>query len=307
MKTMSLVILAVLTISLVAINTSAHAQKKMMKKRIAVFVFDDKTDRSFGWWNKKGVGEGLSDMLVTELVKTGNYRVIERAELDEVLKEQALGKSGIVTPESAAEVGKVLGVEIAIMGAVTEFGYKESDTGGRVKNFGLGVSSQTASVAVDVRLVNTETAEILTAESVRKEESSRGIKVDTRKIDFESQKKFDESIVGIAARNAVNDVIAMVDKGAPKVKWQAKVVTERDGMVFINAGSEVGLGDGDKLFVYRPGEALIDPDTGLNLGSIESKVGQIEVTNASVGNGKAAQCRIISGSGFQKGDLVRLE
>jgi hypothetical protein len=55
------------------------------------------------------------------------------------------------------------------------------------------------------------------------------------------------------------------------------------------------------------GEELIDPDTGISLGSIESKIGIIEVTNNSLGNGKASQCIIKEGSGLKKGDLVRIK
>lgn len=282
-------------------------QKVRIKKRVAVFVFDDKTDRTYRWWNQKGVGEGVIDMLITELVKSGNYQVIERQELDQILQEQDLGASGIVTPQSAAQAGKVLGVELAVMGAVTEFGFKKSDTGGRVKGFGLGVSSQSATVGLDCRMVNTTTAEIITAENVRKEKSSRGIKVDTRKIDFKSQKDFDESLVGKAAREAVEGVIALIDKAAPNIPWEAKVVTENNGAVFMNAGAVGGLQAGDRFFVYRKGEELIDPDTGLSLGSVDKKIGEIQVANPNIGEGKASQCTVVSGSGFQRGDLVRMD
>ncbi len=278
---------------------------KRIKKRVAVFVFEDKTDKSFGWWNRKGVGEGMSDMLTTELVKSGNYRVIERQNLDEILKEQDLGTSGIVTPESAAKLGKVLGAELAVMGAVTEFGYKKSDTGGRIKGFGLGVQSQSATVAIDCRMVNTTTGEIVTAESIRKEKSSRGIRVNTRKLNFNNRKSFDESLVGKAAREAVQGVVELVDKSAVRIPWQAKVITQKGGMVFINAGATSGLQSGDRFVIYRKGEALVDPDTGLDLGSVDTKVGVIVVVDPEVGEGKAAKCRVVEGSGFQRGDFVR--
>ena len=148
------------------------------------------------------MGEGIAEMLTTALVKTGNYRVIERRELDQILKEQDLGASGIVTPQSAAKIGKVLGVELAVMGAVTEFGYKKSDTGGRIKGIGLGLQSQSATVGIDCLMVNTTTAEIVAADNVRKEKSSKGIRVSTPKLSFKNRKSFDESLVGKAAREA---------------------------------------------------------------------------------------------------------
>jgi curli biogenesis system outer membrane secretion channel CsgG len=301
--------LLLLQICLTAVASGADnaAQKKRIKKRVAVFVFDDKTDQSYRWWNNKKVGEGISDMLITELVKTNKYRVIERSELDALLQEQNLSASGIVTSESAAQAGQVLGVELAVMGAVTEFGYTKSKTGGAVRGFGLGVSSQSATVGMDVRMVNTSTAEIVSAENVRSEKSAKGISVDTRRLDFSTQKQFDESLVGKAARDAVQDVIKMLGKQAPNMTWQAKVVMEKSGAVFINAGANCGIQTGDTFAVFRQGEELKDPDTGLSLGSIESKIGEIKVGNAQIGEGKAAQCTIVTGSGFQRGDLVRME
>ncbi|MFQ5601993.1 MAG: CsgG/HfaB family protein [bacterium] len=311
MNNYSRTVLSALCIFLMGIHFPLAAQKgkkiPRIKKRVAVFTFEDKTDRSWRWWNHKGVGEGLSDMLTTELVKTGHYRVIERQELEQILKEQKLGMSGIVTPQSAAELGKVLGVEFAVMGAVTEFGYKKSSTGGRIKGFGLGVQKQSATVALDCRMVNTSTAEIISAEHVRKEKSSKGLKIDTRKIDFKSQKAFDESLVGKAARAAVQDVIKMIDQRSPQIPWQAKIITVKNNLVFINAGAQSGLQNGDIFFIYQKGEDLVDPDTGLSLGSVDTKIGEIRVINANVGQGKASQCEIVSGSGFQRGDFVRIK
>lgn len=280
---------------------------KRIKKRVAVFVFEDKTDHHYYWWNRKSVGEGISDMLTTALVKSGNYQVIERQELDQILNEQQLGASGMVTPQSAAAMGKVLGVELAVMGSVSEFGYKKSDVGGRIKRFGLGVQTQTAVVGLDCRMVNTTTGEIITSESVRKEKSAKGIKVHTANIDFKSKKAFDESLVGKAAREAINDVVKLIDKNAKKIPWQAKVITVKNDLVFINAGAISGVKVGDTFFIYRQGEELVDPDTGLSLGSIDTKIGEIRVINANIGEGKASQCSIVTGSGIQRGDFVRLE
>lgn len=282
-------------------------KKKRFKRRVAVFEFEDKTDHRYYWWNRKSVGMGMSDMLVTALVKSNNYRVIERQELDQILREQKLGASGIITEQSAVQMGKLLGVELAVMGSVSEFGYKKSGIGGKVKRFGLGIQKQSAVVGIDCRLVNTTTGEIIASESVRKEKSAKGIKVDTDKIDFKSQKDFDQSLVGKATRDAINEVVKMIDKNVQSIPWQAKVITVKDGMVFINAGSTSGVIEGDIFYIYRKGEELIDPDTGLSLGSIDTKIGEIKVINANIGEGKASQCSIISGSGFQKGDFVRLE
>jgi hypothetical protein len=61
-----------------------------------------------------------------------------------------------------------------------------------------------------------------------------------------------------------------------------------------------------KFTVYHPGEELIDPDTGLSLGSEESKIGEIEYVS-DIGDGKAGKAIVKSGSGMQTGDLVRIK
>lgn len=284
-------------------------QLKRLKKRVAVFDFDDKTQHRWYWWTGQPVGQGMADMLTTELVKSGKYRVIERQGIESIIKEQKLGLSGAVTTQSAAKVGQLLGVELAIVGAVTEFGYKKSGIGGTLKKkgFGLGIKSASASVGIDVRFINTNTGEIIAAENVRKEESKKGLAINTQKLSFKNRNDFDQSLVGKATRKAIQEIMQKIDAQMNHLQWQAKIVTVKGNMVFINAGAEGGVNVGDVFAVYSKGEELIDPDTGLSLGAIETKIGEIGVTNNNIGNGKASQCVIKDGSGFNKGDLVRVQ
>jgi len=280
-----------------------------LKKRVAVFDFEDKTDHRWHWWTGQPVGQGMADMLTTELVKSGKYRVIERQAIEAIMKEQQLGQSGAVTAQSAAQVGQLLGVELALIGAVTEFGYKKSDIGGVLKNkgFGLGVQSASASVGIDLRFTNTTTGEILAAENVRKEESKKGLKVDTEQFSFKNKNAFDESLVGKATRAAIEEIVQKIDAQMSSLPWQAKIIKVTGTTVYINSGAEAGVNVGDVFAVYSKGEELIDPDTGLSLGSEETKIGEIGVTSNNIGNGKASKCVIRSGSGIKDGDLVRVK
>jgi len=275
----------------------AQEKTKTGKSRVAVFAFEDKSGHRWHWWNGQPPGEGMAGMLTTALVKSGRYRVFERQEIEKIMQEQALGMSGAVTPE------------IAIVGAITEFGYKKQSTGGLLKKVPLGgsVSRQSCTVGIDVRLINTTSGEILKAENVRKEKKNIGVSVDTENISFDNEAKFDESLVGKATREAIEDVVKLLDaQGGGDAPWEAKVVMMKDGEVIINGGSETGVKIGERFMIYRPGEEMIDPDTGESLGAEETKIGEIEVVNNNFGGkGKASACKVISGSDFQKGDLVR--
>ena len=308
LKTKNVTIIAVVIALIAGSFSSLQAQKQGRKKRIAVFAFDDKSDSNWSWWGNKGVGEGMSDMVTTELVKTGQFSVIERDRLNELLREQDLGASGAVTKESAAQMGKILGVELAVFGAVTEFGYKNSKTNVNVPRTGIRVGKQSAVAGMDIRIVNTSTGEILTAENVREQKSTLAGGVRIKNLRFDNQQSFDESLVGKVARKAIDRVVELVTDNAESVKWQAKVIMMKDGKVYINSGANDGVQVGEVFTIMRPGEELIDPDTGISLGATTSKIGKIKVVdNSSIGNGKASICEVVDGSNFQKGDLVNEE
>ena len=101
------------------------------KKRVAIFDFDYATVHSsvaalFG--QDVDVGKGISDLLVTDLVKDGSYSVIERKALDKILKEQNFSNSDRADPNSAAKIGKLLGVDAIIVGSITQFGNETKNT-----------------------------------------------------------------------------------------------------------------------------------------------------------------------------------
>lgn len=275
------------------------------QKRVAVFDFEDKTDGTYRWWHGKGVGYGMADMLVSALVKSKKFKVYERSALDKIMQEQRLGLSGAVTQQTAAKVGKLLGVQYAIIGSVSEFGYTKGGVGGRVKGIRLGVNKYEAVVAVDVRIVNVETGEIVFSDHIRKSKSKKGLALGTPKLDFKNQNQFDDSLVGKATREAIDEIVKLADKNIKPAELVAKVIKmDAEGMVILNKGSLAGISLGDVLYVYRKGEELIDPDTGLSLGSELEKVGSIKIVQDMLG-GKACKGEVISGSNFQPGDIVK--
>jgi len=289
----------------ISVHQPLVAQDKKLKKRVAVFVFEDKTDHSHHWWGQQSVGEGMADMLTTQLVKQGNYTVVERQEIARIMKEQALGASGAVTEQSAAKIGQLLGVEFAVMGSVTEFGYAESKKGASFGGYGVGMNKKSATVAVDCRFVNTSTGEIIAAEHVRKEKASTGVSLNTQSMSYNNQNDFDQSVVGKATNDAITEMVDLIGKYTQKVKWQAKVIMEKDGKIYINSGKNDGLSVGEVFTVFRKGEELVDPDTGISLGATEKKIGEIKISKNDVADGKASICEIVSGSGFEKGDVVK--
>jgi curli biogenesis system outer membrane secretion channel CsgG len=169
MKRISILALcAALLIAAIPAITSAAASDK---PRIAVIEFKNKADNQ--WWYHGGA-EAAQDVFVTELVKSGKFRVVEREQLQALMAEKNLTLSGDVDPSTAVRIGKLLGVNYLLTGSVTEYGVTEK--GGHAPGIrrlpGVSAGKKTFVAAMNARLIDTSTGEIVWADEARGEESS---------------------------------------------------------------------------------------------------------------------------------------
>jgi len=105
---------------------------------LAIFPFQ--TDEKLA---KKRVGFAVSELLTYRLFQCGKFKLVERTQLQSVLKEQALGQTGVIERMTASKVGKLLGAQLSALGSVNR----------------LGKSYQ-----IVAKLVDTESGEILASE-----------------------------------------------------------------------------------------------------------------------------------------------
>lgn len=276
------------------------------KKRIAVLEFDNKVSKR--WWDRSwNIEDGITEMIITELMKTDRFIVVERGSLDEVLSEQDLGASGRVRQETAARIGEVLGAQVLVKGAITEFIEKESGGAGGIiiSGIGIGGKTNTGHVAMDMRLIDATTGQILHSERAEGKITSSGI----GGIAFFSGVAFGgtsykKTALGKATRAAVSDAVMFVVNNMEDQPWQGMVVTAEGNRVTINAGYNMNISMDSVFSVYSKGEELIDPATGLSLGSALTRAGTIRVTQVS---DKFSVADVIEGSGFKRGDVVKLQ
>jgi TolB-like protein len=73
----------------------------------------------------KGISEVnvsiLTERLGIELFKTDKFNIIERQQMDEILKEQGFQQTGCFSNECVVEMGKLVGVEQIVTGSVSKF------------------------------------------------------------------------------------------------------------------------------------------------------------------------------------------
>jgi len=115
------------------ISMSDEQLQKLKNSRLAMI---DLTGNNLN----DGTASAISNRLFHELFKTGFYVLLEREEIDEILREQAFQQSGCVSSECLVEIGRLLNVELMLGGTVS-----------KIENFYM----------IDVRLIDVETGKIL--------------------------------------------------------------------------------------------------------------------------------------------------
>lgn len=122
---------------------------------------------------RSSVGEvaarGSTDMFKTALVQSGQFRVVERARLNEgVIREKQLNASGLSSGKSANEV--LTGAKYIFEGAITEANAGETQRSGAIRIAGaeFGGSVNKDVLGIDVRVVDVASGEIVNVVTVRK-------------------------------------------------------------------------------------------------------------------------------------------
>jgi len=289
-------------------NVAAAPVMAGPKKRIAVAKFDASGAfvSVYGGWD---IGGGLAAQLTTALVNSGQFIVVERAELASILREQEMGLQRIVSKETAAQVGQLLGAQLLVRGSVTEF---EQRAGGGGLRLGVGtgllggaIGAQTTAgvVGIDMRIIDTTTGQVVQSHRAEAKVEQRGLTgdINVRQVTFGGD-AFDKTVLGQATRQAIERAVAMIQTTAQNVPWTGRVVEVAGDQVFINAGSAAGVKPGDSFVVSAVTRELTDPATGTLLGVVEQKLGEIRVLSTQENFSIAT---MTSPFATRRGDLVK--
>ena len=315
--------------SLVLCLTLVVVASGQQKKRVAVMDFDYATVRTnvaalFG--TDQDVGKGITDLIVDKLVNDGVYSVIERKQLDKIIKEQNFSNSDRADPASAAKIARILGVDAIIVGSITQFGRDDKSTavggGGTLNRYGLGgikTSKSTAVCTITARMIDTSTAEILASVQGHGEESRSGAGIvgsggswgnaGGGGLDMRSS-NFGATILGAAVTKATSDVAHGLDQRAASLPTAAVQVIKingvvadvsPDGTVIINVGTQDGVKVGDTLAINRKVRDVKDPTSGKVLRTVVDAVGMIKITEVDAAS---AVGKFTGAAPAQVGDTV---
>jgi curli biogenesis system outer membrane secretion channel CsgG len=277
MKTKVSSLLPLLLLTVVA-GTSGQAQEKKQPPTIGVARTEASAVASW----QPAMGEGLAQMIITELSHLPNFKVLETVALNDIRAERALGESGEVAASESVKKGQFKGADYTFKSTVTRFGAKENNYGGGGVPVpvpfvgGFSVKKTEHEVQIDWRIIDNATREIVAGASGRAVgvEKGGGFNFATwHGGGFSGNREFMDSALGKATMKALAQLVEQVkpldlgpggrtvnneaaataaNAALRNVKGLVKMVEGKE--VWVSLGSNNGFAKGDKVKIYKPVE-----------------------------------------------------
>jgi len=250
------------------------------------------TSMSFGGYGSQVPVNGIEAIVTDTLQRTGRFRLVERQALGNVLGEQDLAASGRVAKPSGAATGNILGAQYLVQVVVTDYESNVKKSGKGIGGFlsraarlptigGVGVKSGQGVVGLNFRLINAETSEVMYTKQVQSVIKESGLTFggggavgDLGLGGFMNE--YSRTPIGQAVIAGINKGVFELVENIGAQSASGSIIKAQGGQVWLNLGEDV-VAVGDKLNIMRKGEELIDPDTGISLGSSDTRLGTVEV------------------------------
>ncbi|MGL6291474.1 MAG: CsgG/HfaB family protein [Silanimonas sp.] len=297
------------TLRLVQMRWSPYAGRKA---RVAVSKIDNTSSVSsytandqYGSTNVEWAFQtvpvnGIEAMITDALNQSGRFRLVERQAIGNVMQEQDFGASGRVASPSAAGMGQILGAEYLVEAVITSYdpgtSAKSTNVGGIANALGgsrlgglgalaggLSVNSSSSSLGMNIRLIDATTSEVIFTKQIEREIKESGIGFGGLGVGSGGALggfvgAYSRTPIGQAVLASINEAVYELAKQIGSTPATGSVIKVEGNQAYINLGTGAVV-PGERLSVVRPGEALIDPETGISLGSTETPVGEVQVAS----------------------------
>lgn len=254
-------ILVIALLAMIALPLSAQDQRTI-KRKVAIGRFSNETQYAKGlFYDKENdpMRKQALDILSTKLASTGKFILLEREDLDVLVKE------------AGPDMNKI-GADYIILGSITEFGRK---TEGEQKVF-TSSKTQIVEAGVSIRLVEAATGLIIYSDEAKGHaEISK-----KQTLGFGGTAGYDATLSDKAISSALSQLVENIIKKCMDKPWKSYVLSIEDGSYVISGGASQGLVAGDKFNLYVKGKTVKNPQTGLNVELPGTKIGEVTVISS---------------------------
>lgn len=280
---------------------------------INVQLFEDKS-------GSDAPGDAVTDMLTTELISADKFSVMEREKIIMSTNEQMMADSGLMDMDTTPERGKLKGTEFSITGAITEF---RTDSGAGVLPIpgfgGIAIGSHTATVMLDLRVVNNRTGEVVMA--IREKGSSNATVAGLAT----SYGGFGGGKTGGILAGATHKVVVRIvqqlattglkkmqtisaknrqDEMAPKKSAHILAVDDKSTSGQIDIGAAGGARNGQYYAVYRV-TGTVKGMSGEILGEEKAFIAILQVKEVQQAFSTVKVVKLANGRSIKRGDKIQ--
>lgn len=243
------------------------------------------------------IEQGADVQLLSAIEATRRFEIVARADLPSIIKEQDLTQSGnvnVLDPQ-AARAFQLAGARY--VATLTISNYQEVVEKTELLNqFGTSKAERrTINLQAVLKIFDSTTGSLFRSTQVTLSESA----VNEIMPGVEQKGVKTNVVLGAVAKKLATDVAnAIADSLSP-----ARVIGYTLGQITFNRSAEGGVSVGQIYEVFVPGSAMIDPDTGEQLGAEEVHVGWARVTDAGA---RFSTAQAIEDRGIDRGAMLRL-
>ncbi|ELE1411389.1 hypothetical protein RDG17_001710 [Campylobacter upsaliensis] len=235
--------------------------------RRSISVFDSTPDPT-----KRGIGAALQQKIITNLLQSRKFNVLDRDSNGYYEMEKALIQSGNAAKDEIYKLKNVLGTDYILLFSISALDGKQ-----KTSNL-TGKSKMEAEVVIDYRVLLFATRQIKFANTLSMKVALKDDSLSTN-----------EQVLGQIARQISNDILNAI--------YPLKVASVENGEAIFSQS----LNQGDVYECFSLGKAIKDSYTKETTGRIETKSGSIEVTRSTP---KLSYAKITEGS-VKVGDICR--
>jgi len=274
--------------------------KGAVPPRIAVVSFDNRSSFS-GQWK---LGPGIADLLVSELVASKNFVVLERGHLAEVVDEIMQQKNRLFRKEGKVGEGRLENAQYLIRGVITDF---SQTSGGSFwmgfRHLFIGSGGYTARVGLTLTIVDIESGKIV--DSVQCSDKAKAGEVygkaSYKGVHFGGDRFF-KTPLGTATSGAICKGLKAITEKVPTHYWLPMIADLNPHQIILNGGNDRGFKVGQFYRVRKKGTAVTDPGTGDVLDILPGPVvGLIRVVEVRA---RVAGAEVVNGHSFARGQLM---
>lgn len=265
------------------------------------------------WWGAFEPGVAISDLVTDQLVNSGNFNVVDRKHLADLMQEHQLSTGGEVAPATLIQSGRLIGARYLITGNVLQFDKTGGSNagaaagslfGGVVGGIAGGLHTERVTLKVQVRVIDAVSGVILQSFADEQTKSGTswtgfggGAGGGAFGVGGYSNEQFTSSTMG----HLVNDEAAIIVKhidpskfavaAAPVASIRGRILTVDGDDIVLNVGGNKGVQVGQYFDVLSI-KQLKDPDSGRLITS-EIQKGTIQIVTV---NSDSAVAKRVSGS-----------